>query len=111
MKARPQFVGESPPLLRRPVFKLGKRNFGSYDVLGIEARTYGCNQCKATDQETACNQKHHGQRDFSDRQDIPQMPTAILTSTLAAVFDVRMQVGRSRDQSWCESKRQRGREG
>jgi hypothetical protein len=75
--------------------------------LRIEARIDRCNQRKAADQEAACNQEHHCQRYFRDRQETSHMLAATLASTLAALFEVRLQVGRGCEERGCQSKRQR----
>src|ERR1039458_7444179 len=98
MEARQQLLRESRPLLRRRVLKLGKRNLGFRDVVRIEARIDRRDQRKAADQEAARNQEHHRQRYLCDRQDTSHMPAAMLASTLAALFEVRLQVGRGCEQ-------------
>ena len=75
---------------------------------GIEAGIDRRDEHKAAHEEAARNQKHHRQRNFRDRQEAPHMLAAALASTLAALFDVPLQVGRHCQKRGRQSKRQRG---
>src|SRR6516165_6478296 len=82
LKPRQQLVGESRPLLRCRIFKLGERNLSLDDVSWVEAGTDRRDPCEAAEEEAARNQKHNGQRNFRARQETQYIIAATLASTL-----------------------------
>jgi hypothetical protein len=68
------------------IFRVGQRQVGDEDIVGIEARPYFLETEEALDEQSSADQQHQRESDFADQQQAARARPAMAFAAASAFF-------------------------